>query len=341
MTLWGAASWWQITSVSGGGGPNERQTAPGGGRKPYWASWNIRSICATVVSASSVTQCGAKGYSPHSPSRNDSTSRPRSSMPRARGAPVKPTYSRWRSRAWTAGVQGPALRRTVSPFRTTKEVFPPWSGISCCVTPALSIRRHLYRVVSFCGRRTGVVHGTLRVAANQSVDELGRVERRQVVGALPEADQLDRDAELALDRDHDAALGGAVQLGQDHPGHVDHLGKDPGLLKAVLAGGRIEDEQRLVHRSVLLHHPLDLAELVHEAHLVLQAAGRVDQDGVSVGLDASPDRVERHRRRVGPLAAADHLRADPTGPGRELVNRRGAEGVGGTQHDGTAVSHQD
>src|SRR6266542_1589282 len=130
MTLWGAASWWQITSVSGGGGPNERQTAPGGGRKPYWASWNIRSICATVVSASSVTQCGAKGYSPHSPSRNDSTSRPRSSMPRARGAPVKPTYSRWRSRAWTAGVQGPALRRTVSPFRTTKEVFPPWSGIN-------------------------------------------------------------------------------------------------------------------------------------------------------------------------------------------------------------------
>ena len=31
ITLCGAASWWQITSVPGGGGPNERHTAPGGG----------------------------------------------------------------------------------------------------------------------------------------------------------------------------------------------------------------------------------------------------------------------------------------------------------------------
>ena len=40
-----------------------------GGTNPYCASWNIRSIVATVTSASSVTQCGASGYSPHSPSR--------------------------------------------------------------------------------------------------------------------------------------------------------------------------------------------------------------------------------------------------------------------------------
>ena len=58
---------------------------PAAGAKPYWASWNIRSIVATVTSASSVTQCGASGYSPHSPSRYDSTSRLRSSMPNARG----------------------------------------------------------------------------------------------------------------------------------------------------------------------------------------------------------------------------------------------------------------
>jgi hypothetical protein len=80
--------------VSGGGGPNERQIALGGGRNPYWASWNSRSIVATVTSASSVTQSGPSGYDPHSPSMNESTSRPLSSIPSARGAPVNPTYSR-------------------------------------------------------------------------------------------------------------------------------------------------------------------------------------------------------------------------------------------------------
>jgi hypothetical protein len=51
ITLCGAASWWQTTSVPGGGGPNERQTAFGGGRKPNCASWNRRSIVATATSA--------------------------------------------------------------------------------------------------------------------------------------------------------------------------------------------------------------------------------------------------------------------------------------------------
>jgi hypothetical protein len=41
------------------------------------------------------------------------------------------------------------------------------------------------------------------------------------VGAFAEADELDRDAEVALDGDDDAALGGAVELGQDDPGDAD------------------------------------------------------------------------------------------------------------------------
>src|SRR5689334_13714920 len=198
MTLCGAASWWQITSVSGGGGPNERHTALGGGRKPAWASWNIRSMVATVTIASSVTQCGASGYSPHSPSRYCSTSRPRSSMPYARGAPVNPTYSRWRSRAWTAGVHGPALRRTVSPERTTTEVFPPWRGISCCVTfYVLRELREPNRATD--GPTTDPRYRPrLRVHANERVDELPGVEGCQIVGALAKSDQLHRDAEFAL-----------------------------------------------------------------------------------------------------------------------------------------------
>src|SRR5437879_3414936 len=50
-------------------------------------------------------------------------------------------------------------------------------------------------------------------AAEDRVDEGLGFERREVVWTLPEPDQLDRDAKLALHGDHNAPLRGAVQLG--------------------------------------------------------------------------------------------------------------------------------
>src|SRR5690349_6315236 len=123
-------------------------------------------------------------------------------MPRARGAPVNPTYSRCRSKACTAGVHGPAFRRTVSPERTTMEVFPPCSGISCCVTS--TVLRRSYRP-------------RLRVAANERVHELSRIERHKVIRTLPQADELYWYAQFAMNGDDDAALGGPVELGEHHP----------------------------------------------------------------------------------------------------------------------------
>ena len=61
---------------------------------------------------------------------------------------------------------------------------------------------------------TSVEHG---------VDEGLRVERRQIVGAFTETDQLDRHAQLTLHQHDDAALGSAVQLGQNHAGDVGGL----------------------------------------------------------------------------------------------------------------------
>src|SRR5438876_9762048 len=72
------------------------------------------------------------------------------------------------------------------------------------------------------------------------VDEGVGVEGGQIVRALAEADELDRNAQLTLDRDDDAALGRAVQLGQHDAGDVDHLGEHPGLAEAVLPGGGVE-----------------------------------------------------------------------------------------------------
>src|SRR5450756_112667 len=120
--------------------------------------------------------------------------------------------------------------------------------------------------------RAGASHQPSRpsTSAEQALDKRGRVERSQVISALTEADQLDRHAELALDRDDDPALGGPVELGEHDAGHVDDVGEDPGLAQPVLPGGRIEHQQDLRHGRLSLDHPLDLAELVHQGGLVLQ-----------------------------------------------------------------------
>src|SRR5215472_3662554 len=167
-----------------------------------------------------------------------------------------------------------------------------------------------------------------RSAADDGVDERVRLERRQVVGTLAEADQLHRHAELALHRDDDPALGRPVELGEHDPGNVDGLGEHPRLAQPVLAGRGIKHEQDLVHGGVPRDHPLDLAKLVHEAGLRVQAPGRIHDDDVDAALDALVDRVERHARRVSAVAArADNLGAHALAPRLELVRGRGAERV--------------
>src|SRR5699024_807273 len=115
-------------------------------------------------------------------------------------------------------------------------------------------------------------------SVEECIDEAFGGERREVVGAFAQSDELDRHPELALDGHDDAALGGAVELREDDSGDVDRLGEDLRLLHAVLPGGGVEDEEDLVDLVALSQraggHALDLAEFVHEADLVLQAAGR-------------------------------------------------------------------
>src|SRR6478672_5274766 len=177
---------------------------------------------------------------------------------------------------------------------------------------------------------------------DDGVDEGLGVEGRKVVRSLTESDELDRDAELSLHRDDDAALRGAVELGQDDARHVDGLGEDLGLLEAVLARRGVEDEQDLVDLALLLDDALDLAELVHEADLVVEAAGGVDDDDVDLLLDACLDGVERHRGRVGTVLVGPHGGdPDTSAPRLELVGRRSAEGVGRTEEDLAVLGHED
>src|SRR5262249_32042114 len=116
-------------------------------------------------------------------------------------------------------------------------------------------------------RRVSSISGTSQV--EQGVDELARVELPEVVDPLPHADVADGKAELGGDGDHDPPLGGAVELGEDDPGHVERLHEGPRLRETVLAGRRVECQQGLVRRTRDLprDHPSHLLQLLHQVAL--------------------------------------------------------------------------
>ena len=168
--------------------------------------------------------------------------------------------------------------------------------------------------------------------------EVLRVERPQVLELLADPDQLDRDPELVGDRQRDAALGRAVELGEDDAGDVDGLAEQLGLADAVLARGGVDGHQRLVRRvgHLLGDDAADLGQLGHQVGLGVQAAGGVDDHDVDALLAAAGDGVERDGAGVRALGAAHELAAGALGPALELLDGGGAEGVGGGDQDALA-----
>ena len=79
---------------------------------------------------------------------------------------------------------------------------------------------------------------------------------------------------------------------------------------AVLAGRRVDDEQRLVRRALepARDHAAHLRQLVHQVRLRVQAAGGVDDHDVR-RAPARLDRVVGDRGRVAPALAADEVGA--------------------------------
>ena len=172
----------------------------------------------------------------------------------------------------------------------------------------------------------------------QRVHECFGVERCQVVRAFAQADELDGNAELLLNSDHDAALCRAVKLGQHDTGHVHDLTEDLRLDHAVLAGRRVDDQEHLGHGGFLLNHTLDLTELVHQASLVLQAARGIHQHGVDAFLLTGLNRIKGDRSGVGAFLLGTHrLHAHAVTPGGQLLRSGGAEGIGGAQNQGLTV----
>src|SRR6476659_7540830 len=111
-----------------------------------------------------------------------------------------------------------------------------------CCTQENAGRRLLLRVVRNPSRtrpRHPCAPG--KPSGEQGLHEGVGVEREEVLRLLPHPDEADRDAELALDREDDPALGGRIELRQDHAGEPARVVERLCLLEPVLAGRSLAD----------------------------------------------------------------------------------------------------
>src|SRR5690606_12636733 len=160
------------------------------------------------------------------------------------------------------------VRNTISPVPTSK-------------VAALSASRPFgYRLLARSKRIIRLLY--TGPGAQQGIDEsLGR-EFAEILRLLADADEADRQLQLACDGDHDAATRGAVELGQ-HQARDAHCGMElAGLRQCVLALVGIEHQQHLVG-SPLIHarqHAADLLQLFHQVRLAVQAPGSVGDEDV-------------------------------------------------------------
>ena len=129
-----------------------------------------------------------------------------------------------------------------------------------------------------------------------------------------------------------AALGGAVQLGNDQAGQPQCVVERAYLGQRVLAGVAIDHQQHLVRRRGigLGDHAADFFQLVHQVQLRRQAPSGVDQHHVLAARLAGGDGVKAHGGRIAPFLADDFDQV-AVGPDTQLLACCRAESVCGCQ----------
>lgn len=162
-----------------------------------------------------------------------------------------------------------------------------------------------------------------------------RGEGDEVVDALAHADEPHRQTEALLDSHHAAALGRAVELGQDDAGGVRSLAEFLRLTDGVLARDGVQHQQGLEagFGSGLPDAAADLGQLAHQVRLVVETSGRIGDDHVIAPGGGRLHGVEDDGGRVCTLAGLDDRHTGAARPDLQLLAGGGAEGVACGQHD--------
>jgi hypothetical protein len=88
------------------------------------------------------------------------------------------------------------------------------------------------------------------VAVKESIGKLGRIKGPQIIDTFADTDPADRYAQGPFDRQDNTALGRAIELRQDDARQGYDFAKELGLADGVLAGRRIEDEERFLRCTI-------------------------------------------------------------------------------------------
>src|SRR5579871_6785303 len=228
---------------------------------------------------------------------------------RPRGNP--PTPSARSSAIDPLGTISNAMRSWKSPIRMI-EPLPNCRSICASAFVKATCRSSSVAIgVPFLGSSTITLScrsaKCLALIVEDRLDELVWDEGAQIVGALADADELDRHLQLVDDRYEHPALGRRVELGHDDPRELRRRVEELGLRDRVLPVRAVNDEQRLSRRlpELALDHSTDLLELFHQIGLRLESPGGVDEHDVGAAGLRGTDAVEDHRCRIGAVGTAN------------------------------------
>src|SRR5215218_7518397 len=168
----------------------------------------------------------------------------------------------------------------------------------------------------------------------QSFGELARVEGVQILDPLPHGDELYRDPDLVGYSQRYAALGRAVELGQDDPRDPRDLVEHPGLPQTILTRRCIYCQQDLVRRARELppDDPPYLVELCHQVDLRMEPARRVHEEHVNPIALGRLHRIVGYRRSIRAALPGHHRSPRPLAPLLELLYGRRPERVACGEH---------
>ena len=181
---------------------------------------------------------------------------------------------------------------------------------------------------------------TLKTGRLEDVgDEAFALEGLELVRFFAGADEEGGDAEFLLNGNGDAAFAGTVELGDDEAVELGGFVEFLRLRKGVGAGAGIDDEDGLVGGGVVLlgKGAADFAQFFHQVVTGVEATGGVADEVFGVLGDGGFMGLVTNGSGVGLMVAGGDGEVEALGPGLQLFNGGGAEGIGGRDAHGVTV----
>ena len=165
------------------------------------------------------------------------------------------------------------------------------------------------------------------------------VEQTEILRLFSQSNKVDRDPEFAVYRNDRAALGSAVEFGEDQPGEAETFVEGARLQNGVGANASVYHEPTVFGglRVELLEDATDLGELIHQVAFGVQPSGGIEDQIIRPSAGGRLIGIKGDGCRIGPLLAGNERQVEPLAPGLELFVRGGPKGVACSDKDGLTL----